>query len=123
MRKYCPRRASVKRWLAEAPDYVLDIFDDKRTTDRYTVFFGVPLCYSISKEGVPLLGPDEFSNTYIQYLSMSDAPSHPQGISLWGEMKAYEAANYRYHNKHRRIKWVDLPWHIRLHVQARAEEP
>jgi hypothetical protein len=50
------------------------------------------------------------------------APTHPQGVSLWGEMNAYEATQYRYRNHHRRIRWSDLPEHIQAHVLARAEE-
>ena len=110
---YTPRRAS-KRWLQDAPEYVLDVFDDKRTCDRYTVMFTNPLIETYGKDRT-------FGNTYIQYLGMSGAPTHPQGISMWGELQAHEAAAYRYRNHHRRIRWNDLPEEIRQHVQARAE--
>lgn len=109
MRTYTPRRAG-KRWLTDAPEYVMDVFDDKRTADRYTVMFA----------GSLLISDGTFAGTYVQYLGMSGAPEHPQGISMWGELKAHEAAAYRYRNKHRRIKWDDLPEHIRKHVVARA---
>ena len=56
------------------------------------------------------------------YLGMSDAPTHPQGFSQWGELRAHEAAAYRYREGKRRIRWLDLPEHIREHVKARAEE-
>ena len=115
MNKYTPRRASLKRWLEGAPDYVLDCFDDKRTGDRYTVMFTGRLLEHYGEDKT-------FANTYVQYLNMSGAPSHPQGVSMWGELKAYEAAAYRYHNHHRRIRWNDLPEHIKAHVRARAEE-
>jgi hypothetical protein len=62
------------------------------------------------------------TGTYIPYLTMSGAPSHPQGISMWGELRAWEAADYRYRSKRFRIRWLDLPEHIRAHVIARATE-
>lgn len=109
-KKYTPRRAS-KRWLDGAPEYVLDVLDNKgKTADRYTVLF----CGS-------LLDTDgTYAGTIIFYLAMSDAPTHPQGFSQWGELSAYEAAQYRYRDKHQRVRWLDLPEHIRKHVEARA---
>jgi hypothetical protein len=53
---------------------------------------------------------------------MSGSPTHPQGISLWGEFTAYQASDYRYRFKRHRIRWLDLPEHIRAHVIARAED-
>lgn len=123
-RTYSPRRASKTRWLAGAPDYVLDVMDHPDSADRYTVLFTFPLAYALDRAGIALPNGQkgEFGRTWIQYLGMSDAPSHPQGISQWGEMAAYKAANYRYANKHRRIRWADLPEHIQKHVIARATE-
>ena len=112
-RKYTPRRAGA-RWLAEAPDYVLDCFDDPRTGDRYTVMFTGSLLETFGEE-------QTFANVRVQFLGMSGAPTHPQGISMWGELKAHEAAAYRCANHHRRVKWLDLPEEIRRHVQGRAE--
>ena len=112
MRKYTPRRAG-KRWLDGAPEYVLDVFDDNGDyTDRYTVLFG----------GSLLVSDGTFANTYVQGLGMSDAPAHPQGVSMWIELGAYQAASYRYSNGHHRIKWCELPEHIQRHIVARAEE-
>lgn len=110
MRAYKPRRAG-KRWLESAPEYILDCFDDPRTADRYTVLFG----------GSLLNGTKDGREVWIDYLGMSGAPSHPQGISMYGEFKPHEAARYRYANGHRRIRWLDLPAHIRAHVEARAK--
>jgi hypothetical protein len=102
-----PRRAGT-RWLQGAPAYVLDCFDDKGEGDRYTVFFG----------GEFFVCNDGF--WHVQYLGMSDAPAHPQGVSMWGEMNQNQAAGYRYrHGKHR-VRWLDLPENIRAHVTARA---
>lgn len=109
-RKYTPRRASKLRWLQDAPSYVLDCFDDKGAGDRYTVFFTEHL----------LEGDGTYAGTYISYLGMSGAPSHPQGVSMWGGISAYQAMQYRYHNGHRRVKWLDLPEEIRRHVIGRA---
>ena len=53
-------------------------------------------------------------NTAIPYLAMSGAPTHPQGVSMWGDIKAYQR------NTRQRIRWLDLPEHIRAHVIARA---
>lgn len=111
---YTPRRANLKRWLEGAPDYVLDVFDNKgKTADRYDVLFTGP-------DFLLRDGSTEYKDTYVPYLSMSDAPSHPQGVSMWGEMTAYDAARYRFRVGHRRIRWLDLPEHIRKHVVARA---
>lgn len=115
---YKPRRFS-KRWSEGAPDYILDCFDDKKSGDRYTVIFGGEFIFHCSKDGFNE-GPATLSNTYVQYLGMSGAPGHPQGISMWGEFKAPEAVAYRYRNGHRRVRWLDLPEHIRNHVIARA---
>jgi hypothetical protein len=107
--EYTPRRAG-KRWLDGAPNYILDVFDDRGHGDRYTVLF--------TKALSPSTG--DFADTSIAYLGMSGAPTHPQGISMWGEMTAYQAVQYRYSNGHRRIKWSALPENIRAHVIARA---
>lgn len=112
--KYTPRRAG-KRWLEDAPEYILDVFDDKGDGGRYTVLFCGELLGAFVKEA-----NRTYSNTWINYLDMSDAPTHPQGVSMWGEMPSYGAAQYRYRMGHRRIRWLDLPEHIRKHVIARA---
>lgn len=112
---YTPRRAGKKRWLEGAPGYILDVLDNRgKTTDRYTVLFTaqflIPRTYR------------RFANTTVQYLGMSDSPTHPQGFSQWGELSAADAAAYRYRSGKHRIRWLDLPEHIRKHVQFRATE-
>ena len=116
---YRPRRFS-KRWSEGAPAYVLDCFDDKGDGERYTVMFGGAFIFHVDKDHKIVTGPDTLANTHVQFLGMSDAPSHPQGISMWGEMPAHQAAAYRYRVKHQRVRWLDLPLHIRGHVMARA---
>ena len=110
MTEYTPRRAS-QRWLKGAPDYVLDVLDNKgKTCDRYTVIFGKKFM-------------NEFQGTYyLQYLAMSGEPTHPQGFSQWGEFTRFECQAYRYRCKHQRIRWEDLPENVRQHVIDRAEE-
>lgn len=101
---YRPRRAS-KRWLEGAPEYILDCFDNKgKTTDRYTVLFGGSLLVS-----------ELLEDRTVFYLGMSDAPTNPQGISMWGECSA------SWRPSRERVRWLDLPEHIRAHIIARAE--
>jgi hypothetical protein len=104
---YTPRRAS-RRWLEGAPDFVLDCFDHPKFGDRYTVMFG--------KELMPTRG--SYADSSIAYLGMSADPTHPQGVGMWGEMEAYDAMQYRYRNKHRRVRWQDLPERVRACVIA-----
>lgn len=104
-RNWKPRRAG-RRWLENAPEYVLDCFDNKgKTADRYTVLFGGSLL-----EDSLLRARKNF------YLGMSDAPTSTQGVSMWGECDA------AWRPSHERVRWVDLPAHIRKHVIARAAE-
>lgn len=117
--KYTPRRAG-KRWREGAPDYILDCFDDKGWTDRYTVLFCGEFLMYTAKDGSICEGSDTFANTYVQYVGMSGAPTHPQGFSMWGELTAQQAAAYRYREGKHRVRWLDLPEHIRKHVIARA---
>ena len=103
-RQYRPRRAR-SRWLEGAPPEVLDVFDaGDKYADRYTVFFG----------GSLLALPDDGAaagrgNVIIPYLGMSGNPSSPQGVGVWGELRAYEVADYRYKHGRERIRWADLP--------------
>lgn len=103
MAEYRPRRAS-KRWSEGAPEYVLACYDTgpDKALDRYTVLMGGSLWY-------PEMGRN------VDYLAMSDAPTHPQGLSQWGGMPAM---NRQACGKH--VRWLDLPEHIRKHVVARA---
>lgn len=93
-RTYTPRRAG-KKWLEGAPEYILDVMDNGgKSADRYMVFF----------TGKDFLVPDTFANTAIQYLDLSAYPSHPQGISIWGDMTAYMTVCYRRRFRRHRIK-------------------
>ncbi len=105
-RKYTPRRAG-SRWLQDAPAYVLDVLDNGgRTCDRYTVIFGGDLMVC----------------GRLQYLGLSENPSHPQGFSQWGELGVLEASGYRRANARHRIRWQDLPEPVRREIRFRVEE-
>ena len=95
MRRYTPRRAS-KRWLDEdCPAGVLAIFDHPKFADRYTVFY---------TDAVEVHG-----EIWVGYRGMSEMPSHPQGVGMYNEMKAYQVSIYRTLNYHRSCKWSSLP--------------
>ena len=119
--RYAPKRAGM-RWREGAPDYILDCFYHRGLGDCYTVLLGREFVFHTKKDGGCAEGPDTLANTYIPYLGMSGAPTHPQGISQWGEFKARDAAAYRYRSGHRRVRWLDLPENIRQHVINRAKE-
>lgn len=113
---YTPRKAS-KRWLEGAPDYVLDVFDDRKSGDRYTVFLTGQFLVQVN-----LSRPRSYGNTYVPYLGMSGAPTHPQGVSQWGELDAFQASDYRRRNGKKRVHWLDLPESVRTHVMDRCKE-
>jgi hypothetical protein len=103
-RKYTPRRAS-NRWLEGAPDCILDCFDHPQFADRFTIWFGKSEAFHVSRDGSIGQGPDQYHNTYITGLGTSENG----GTSGSLEYKAHEVAAYRYRNKHRRVRWQDLP--------------
>jgi hypothetical protein len=103
---YRPRRSS-KRWLEEAPEYVLAVYDHgPEANDRYTVLFGGSL-----------LDPLLLVHRKVHYLGFNECPTSPNmGVSMWGEMPVW---NRDCLGKH--IRWLDLPPHLRAHVIARVE--
>lgn len=102
---YRPRRAA-KRWLEEAPEYILDCFDNKdKTADRYTILFGGSL-----------LDPALLKWRRVYMLCLNDMPTHPcYGVSMWGEVEA------TYRPAHHRVRWLDLPENVREHIMWRVE--
>jgi len=84
-----------KRFLEGAPDHVADIFDSPQFADRFTVFYR-DIAESHGRQS-------------IGYRGMSENPSHPQGVGMFGEMAPHEFSAYRESNRRRRIKWADLP--------------
>ena len=108
MRAYKPRRAAA-RWLEGAPTEVLDIFDaGPALADRYTVLFGGR--YLMLWDGA---APHSPQNTLVPYLALGSNPRSPRGFCQWGELLAYEAADYRYRSARQRIAWGDLPAEVR----------
>jgi len=103
-----PRRAR-SQWREAAPDYFLDCFDHPKRNDRYTILFGGEL-----------RGRNDNGATWINYLACSANPTSPVGFSQWGEFTDSDARNYRYASSRQRIRWLDLPEHVRAHIVARA---
>jgi hypothetical protein len=92
-------RRCNKRWLdADCPAGVLAIIDSKTFIDRYTILFTETFEY----EG----------KTYVTYLGTNESGS----VSGHGLMPAHEAAAYRYRNKHRYMRWSDLPESVKAMV-------
>lgn len=79
MAKYQPKRSS-KRWLEGAPPALLAVYDNGgKSADRYTALYGAPLWEPSFGHMVPCR-------------FMSQHPSHPQGIGLFGEHPANDRA-------------------------------
>lgn len=103
MKTYTPRRASLTRWLENAPADVLDCFDDGgNTLDRFTIFLGKRFVCE-SRMG-----------HHVSYLHCSECPG---GYSGSGELLAHQAAAFRYRNGKKRVKWGDLPEAVRRFVE------
>jgi hypothetical protein len=102
-------RRAPARFLQGTPGCIADVFDEPGTCDRYTVF---------------MHGVCEYrGDLRVAYLGLSDNPSHPQGVSLWGEMSLHDFRSFRYTRarKHR-VAWADLPEAVRKHIEARVAE-
>jgi len=65
--------------------------DHPKEVDRYTVFYAE-------------LYAGDYRDGWLTYLS-----SDENGWHSHGEMEAYKVASYRYSQKHRYIRWTDLP--------------
>ena len=105
MRKYSPRRAS-KRWLEGAPAFVLDCFDHPQYADRWTVLY---------------CGPDNEIRDDRGNVTHIFGMSHGYDCGGSIEFKRWDAVNYRYRNKHRRIRWLDIPADMRARFTAWGE--
>ena len=112
-KQFMPRPRKDKS--LERPAYVLACLDHPKYNDRYTVYLGGE--FLISPNGVlrtPL-------NTTVQYLGMNAAPTHPMGVSQWGEASWVELDDYVKRNRAFLVSWDDLPENIRKHVRSRCE--
>lgn len=100
-----PRRASVRRWLQDAPDDVLDCFDaGPKEHDRFTIF----------------LGKRFMEGDHVSFLHCS---TEPRGYSGSGELERHQAAAYRYRCGRQRTRWNDLPENVRAFVVRWINEP
>lgn len=106
MRHYTPRRAG-QRWLAGAPEYVLDCIRHKREDGSgFDVLFTGSLLGTIEGQ------PQDFSHVYVMALEVTAA-----GERCSFELSALQAAQFRYANKKRRVKWADLPSEVRARCE------
>jgi hypothetical protein len=109
--RFRPKR-SAARWLKEAPECVIACYDNGgRTADRYTVVFGGSLWDTGYARANWQAGLDP---RLTQSLSMSENPTHPQGVSMWSQCLRAPPGPAR------KVNWLDLPEHIRAHVLLRA---
>lgn len=94
--RYRPRRAS-KRWMENAPDFILSCHDNKgKTCDRYTVFF------------TGKLWPISDGTNNVMGLNISSNPTHPQGVCM-----SFDCPSIRRELSGKKIKWMDLPKEVR----------
>lgn len=96
MRPYRPRQMS-KRWLSNAPEIVLanvlDIFENPRgTVCEYDILFR-----PVAEKG------DDVN----EIVGLDFGKDGGAGCHFF--LKPHEASAYRYHNKHRRRAWEQLP--------------
>jgi hypothetical protein len=109
MRTYTPRRANKRRWLQDAPEYVLDCFYYKRS-DSYDVLFTGSLLGTVAGE------PKDYAHVYIMGIDVSRS-----GAWYSFELQAYAAMRYRMRNGRNRIAWKDMPDAVRRSVEAWAK--
>lgn len=86
---------------AEIGEYLFRIQDNGgESADRYTVVFS---------DG--------------DYIGMSGAPSHPQGISMWGEgIDPQALCDWAEEGRAIDLQLGDLPEHLQLHIMGRLNE-
>ena len=107
---YTPRTQSRKFRDGDCPADVLAIYDNGgKTLDRYTVFY---------KPVAPL----EDVRGWIGFRGMSEDPYSPQGFGIYGEMQAYEVAQYRNSIYRHSAKWSDLPEQVQKSVRADCDD-
>lgn len=86
---------------------MLAILDNKgQSADRYTVIYAEPVAGTT------------YADMWLGYRGMSENPCHPQGVGIYGEMRAHEVAAYRYRCKHQYAKWSSLPEAVKQCVRA-----
>lgn len=95
-------RRAGKRWRENAPAHVVDVFDEPKYADRYTVIV-LPVIEYEGKKYVNVLGASEKLN-----------------FSGWQEMELWEVAAFRYRKGHRRITYDTLPEKVKRAVEEVA---
>ena len=91
-------RRAGKRWRQNAPDHVVDVFDNPQYGDRYMVIVLPVMEYEGKK--------------YVNVLSMGDY------VSGWQQIELHQVAAYRYRNGHHRIAYETLPDKVRQAVES-----
>ena len=91
-------RRAGKRWRQNAPDHVVDAFDNPQYGDRYTVIVLPVMEYQ--------------GKSYVNVLSMGDH------VSGWQQLELHQVSAYRYRNGHRRIAYETLPDKVRQAVES-----
>ncbi len=109
--EYTPRRANKKRWLADAPEYILDCFNFPNDGGPEVLFTGSMLG-RIYKDADKKEVYTDRTHTYIFGLGN-------QGSF---ELQPHQAANFRYAKGKKRVRWTDLPEDFRDRVKAWAEQ-
>lgn len=110
---YVPRRASLKRWLDQAPSYILDCFDNGgKTVDRYTVI----LCGPFHN------GKKTRQDIEIAYLGLSGGEGNVFGFSQFGHFDSTQCSAFRYRSQRERVRWLDLPENVRAHIVSRCAD-
>lgn len=90
--------ARIKRLFPDRePRYVRCYDNGDKTQDRYTVVFTGR--YAKKVQGIPVF----------DYLGMSDAPFHPQGVGMHGETNYIPVDRPTYKHLGKKIKFSDLP--------------
>lgn len=102
--RYQPKR-STKRWLDGAPKALLAVYDNGgKSADRYTALYGAPLWEPSMGSTVPAR-------------FMSEHPSHPQGIGMYGEHPSHERACLG-----KKVRFLDLPAPVRRCIERDCSE-
>lgn len=97
--QYKPKRTG-KKWLEGAPEYIRSCFDNRgKTLDRYTITFAGSMWE-------PSLGRN---------VRMLSCGNDPRGMSYWGEVAT------SWYDQGHKVRWIDLPEHIRAFVIAQVE--
>lgn len=112
----------TRRFTGGTLEGLTHTFDNPAYGDRYTIIYGKALAFHTKVDGSLGALPDQYHNTYLQHLSASENPTHPQGIGMPGEFSAHDAAMYRLRNKHRKVKWSSLPERLRAFVLTNGPE-